>query len=265
MRLPSRRWWDSVRDSRLVSSLPEILSRMARLEPNARTVKQLLLRDELWFGELPGGLQDAIATHGRRRTFARREVVWAEGRRGLGLVCILSGQLLVTRQCGDATVVMQVADPGSWFGEMVVLGQPTAVTLTGYSDGELLVLSRPDFESIVSREPRYLRDFLALYGRKLALLTRVYAESRVLQPEDRLRVRIADLADLKSLRESPDGPVELRLSQADLASIAGIARQTTNRILKNLESEGLIELGFRTLRVPDSARLRGNRRRTGID
>ena len=85
------------------------------------------------------------------------------------------------------------------------------------------------------------------------------------QPPPELRVRIADLADLKSLREAPDGPVELRLSQSDLASMVGIARQTTNRILKNLESEGLIELGFRRIVVPDVRRLRGGRRRTGLD
>jgi CRP-like cAMP-binding protein len=235
------------------------------LEPTANPVKHLLRRDELWFGQLPDDLQDAIATRGRRRAFLRREVVWAEEQVGLGLICILSGQLLITRQCGDETVVLQVADPGNWYGEMVLLGRPTTITLTGYSDGELLVLRRPDFESIVNREPRHLQHFLELYGRKLALLTRVYTEAQILPPEQRLRVRIADLADLQCLQKTPDRPAELRISQADLARLTGIARQTTNRILKQLEVEGVVELGFRRIRVTDIQRLRGTRRRTGLD
>lgn len=235
------------------------------LDSKTQSIKELLRRDDRWFGRLPDELQDAIAAGGRRRPFARREVVWGEEQAGLGLICILSGQLLVTRQCGDETVVLQVADPGNWYGEMVVLGRPTTITLTGYSDGELLVLRPRDFDAIVAREPRHLRFFLELYGAKLALLTRVYTESRILAAEDRLRVRIADLADLQRLQVTPDAPVELRLSQSDLARMTGISRQTTNRILKKLEAEGLVERGFRRIRVHDVRQLRGGRRRTGLD
>jgi DNA-binding Lrp family transcriptional regulator len=49
--------------------------------------------------------------------------------------------------------------------------------------------------------------------------------------------------------------VSLAVSQADLARMVGVSRQTLNALLGRLSKAGLIEVGFRRIRVRDAARL----------
>jgi DNA-binding GntR family transcriptional regulator len=58
------------------------------------------------------------------------------------------------------------------------------------------------------------------------------------------------------MKERPQsGPVSLTVSQADLARMVGVSRQTLNVLLGKLAQAGLIEAGFRHIRVLDAARL----------
>jgi hypothetical protein len=50
-------------------------------------------------------------------------------------------------------------------------------------------------------------------------------------------------------------PARGHLVQAELERIVGVSRQTLNVLLAGLRDEGLVEIGFRSLRIPDPARL----------
>ena len=62
---------------------------------------------------------------------------------------------------------------------------------------------------------------------------------------------IARLADDGT--EAVDGRVEL--PQRTLAAMLGVARPSLNKVLKDLERDGLIRIGYSTIEVPDRARL----------
>jgi DNA-binding transcriptional ArsR family regulator len=59
------------------------------------------------------------------------------------------------------------------------------------------------------------------------------------------------------MRERPvsSGGVSLAVSQSDLARMIGVSRQTLNALLAKLGQAGLIDVGFRSIRVLDAARL----------
>jgi CRP-like cAMP-binding protein len=90
----------------------------------------------------------------------------------------------------------------------------------------------------------------------LALAFRYASEKNALPAETLLRARLAGLAEMRRFDLSLDGPVALALSQDELAQLTGLSRQTVNRLLKELEEAGLVELGSRTIRVLDPSRLR---------
>ena len=48
------------------------------------------------------------------------------------------------------------------------------------------------------------------------------------------------------------GPPVLAISQANLAKMVGVSRQTLNTMLGSLQRQGLIELGFKSIRVLDA-------------
>ena len=79
-----------------------------------------------------------------------------------------------------------------------------------------------------------------------------------------LQQRLGDLlaggldAQLASvlLRESADG-CDVALTQDQLAEMLGSARTSIQRVLKQLEADGLIELGYRRITVVDPDGLAG--------
>jgi len=205
-----------------------------------------------WFGGLPAELQQLILNRSRVRDYAKGQVIGLEGQATTGLRAVLEGQVQVVRRAGMGDEgLVYVGGQGFWFGEYAVLmGAPEVlVSVIARTKARILFLPKAEFERIVRDEPRYFRDFAKLAFARLAVLLRAYAQASSLAPEERLRGQLALLTQLKIEEQSPQGAVDLPLSQADLAAIVGVSRQTINPMLGKLAAQGVIELGFRRIRV----------------
>jgi CRP/FNR family transcriptional regulator, cyclic AMP receptor protein len=216
-----------------------------------------LLRQGAWFNELPGDLQTAIVHRSVVRSYRRGQVVTRANGRVDGLYGLLEGRLRVIRPVGSgAEDLIYIAEPGFWLGEFSLLtGEPAVVGALAATAVQMLVLPRREFERLVDAEPRWFRPFAKLALTRYGLMIRQLSDTRVLPPEERLRTRLADLVELRRMERAGAGPVVLRISQEELARIVGVSRQTLNALLADLRNEGLVEVGFRAVRIPDPARL----------
>ena len=57
------------------------------------------------------------------------------------------------------------------------------------------------------------------------------------------------LSQMKIDELGAHAPVELPYSQAELASLIGVSRQTVNQLLQTLVARGLVEVRFKHVRV----------------
>lgn len=212
-----------------------------------------LLREGTWFSGLPAELQEAIVRRSTVRAFRRGQQVTRAGARVEGLVGLIEGRLEVTRPVGPSGEdLVHVGEPGFWIGEYALLTGDVAVVGTVAATAvKILLLRRADFERMVAEEPRWFRPFATLALTRYALMVRQLADTRILPPESRLRTRLADLVALRRAERAIPGAVVLRISQEQLARIVGVSRQTLNPMLAALRAEGLVETGFRSIRVPD--------------
>ena len=210
-----------------------------------------------WFGGLPAPLQQLILSRSLARKYAKGQVISIEDSVPKGLFAVLEGQVHVVREIGTGDeALMHVAEPGYWFGEFGVLtGRPTVVTFVAHSPVRTLVLPKAQFDRIVSDEPRYFQEFARLALDRYAILIRAFSELRDLAPEPRLRGRLAAMARVQQQDRPSAAPASLAVSQAELARMVGVSRQTLNAILGKLRQERLIEVEFRRIRVLDLARL----------
>ena len=97
----------------------------------------------------------------------------------IGLAAILEGRVLLLRHVNDATpTLVHVGGPGFWFGEGAVLDGVTLVTAVAQSATRLLILAKPEFDRIVTDEPRYYPAFAAIVLARYRVLLRFYAEAR---------------------------------------------------------------------------------------
>lgn len=218
---------------------------------------QKLLSEGAWYGGLPTALQQLILSLSVVRIFAKGQIISLEETLPKGLFAVIEGRVHLVREIGPGDeALVHVAEPGFWFGELAVLnGTATALTALAHTAVRTLLLSRAHFDRIVAEEPRYYREFARLALERHASLIRAVAEARGLAPEARLRGRLASLARLQRQDRASAAPAALAVSQADLARMVGVSRQTLNAMLGKLQREGLIEVGFRRIRVLDSVRL----------
>ena len=69
---------------------------------------------------------------------------------------------------------------------------------------------------------------------------------------------LADRAEMRRWDHPDERPLCLSLSQEELARLVGLSRQTLNGSLQKLQAAGLVEVAFRTVRVPDPEALRSS-------
>lgn len=212
-----------------------------------------------WFGGLPAALQDLILARSAVRHYAKGQVISIEDSVPKGLYAVLEGQVHLVRDVGTGEeALIQICEPGYWFGALALLnGSPTAVTAIAHSAVRALLLPKARFERILEEEPRHYPAIARLELGRFASLLRIFAEVQGLEPEARLRGRLAAMAGLRLQERPADGPPSLAVSQADLARMVGVSRQTLNALLGKLRDEGAIEIGFRRIRVLDGERLAG--------
>jgi CRP-like cAMP-binding protein len=137
--------------------------------------------------------------------------------------------------------------PGDWIGlSEVFTGAPAMADVVATMRVELRSIARRDFESLLDAHPLIARHLLKLFSLRFSIVYRLAQDQRELTLKERL-LKMLYLLAFRPGQAEPDTPIDL--SQDELAKMLAASRQTLNRLLKELEHEGLLQLGYRTIRV----------------
>jgi CRP-like cAMP-binding protein len=196
------------------------------------------------FAGLPRQDVERVVAAGRRRTFGKGEVVFHRGDPGDALHLVVSGRFAVRvmTPVGDVAT-LGIRGPGESFGEMALVHPESrrAATVQALEPAETRALAYSQVEQLRPAVDRMLVALLAEDVRRNGelLLDALYvpAERRVLR-------RLLELGS----------PVVL--TQEELAQLAGTSRATVNRVLRDEEKRGTVELtrGRITVTDPDTIR-----------
>lgn len=197
----------------------------------------------------------------RRRAFRRDEVVFHYGDPGDALHLISKGRfaIRIPTPLGRA-VMLAVHGPGEAFGELALVSGDALrqATVNALEDGETFSVVRPDFLRVASRHALVKDALLSLIAEKLRLANEHLVAAHVLDAEARVRWALVQLE--RSYGE--DGaPTVVPLTQEQIAELAGTARATVNRVLREEEGRGTLTIARGRLRLLDTSalgtRLRG--------
>lgn len=221
-----------------------------RIAPDTGQLTELLNRGR-WFRSLPPELQQRILAASRIRDLARGEVIALEGAQPSAMSVVLAGAVKLVRQArqGDEALLL-ICEPGFWFGEYAVLtGEKVLVTMIAKTKTRLLILPKVEIDRIIKDEPLHFRHFAMLAIGRISAYVKAYIHATSLEPEARLRGQLSVLSHMKMDELDAQPPVELPYSQAELASLIGCSRQTINQLVHTLVAKGLVEAGFKHVRV----------------
>ncbi len=131
-------------------------------------------------------------------------------------------------------VIMAVLCENDFFGELRLLEDQVGVAFVrALTDCELLRLEGEPFLAWLRGQPKVLMRILAVEATRLRRAARFTAR----KAKDRVCALLAQLAD----RDTGEVKLSRQLTQRDLAALAGVGRETFNRILGGLPA-GLVEI-----------------------
>ena len=179
----------------------------------------------------------------RRRTFRRGEFVFHRDDPADSLHLIVRGRFgaRVVTPLGD-DVLLDVMGPGQSFGELAVLqpGSRRSATVSALEDGETRSVFRDDFVQLEREHPGVKDVLLQLLAEQLRRASDRIVEAHYVDADTRVRRRLVELADAY---RSADGDAVVPLTQEDVAAMAGTSRATVNRVLRDEQQQGAVELG----------------------
>jgi CRP/FNR family transcriptional regulator, cyclic AMP receptor protein len=184
----------------------------------------------------------------RRRTFGRNEVVFHRGDPANSLHLIASGRFSVAiiTPLGD-TAMLGVRGPGEAFGELALVsgGHPErSATVSALEPGETRCVLQDDFARLRREHPSVDAVLTAILAESVRRLSDQITDAYYLPAERRVLRRLSELAELYN------GCVTL--PQEAIAELAGTSRATVNRVLREQERKGVLELGRSRIVFSDS-------------
>lgn len=187
----------------------------------------------------------------RHRRFDRGEIVFHEQDPADTLHLIIKGRFVVRSQTplGDRAI-LAVLGPGEMFGELALLSEDArrSATVVAAEAGETHCVHRLDFDGLRRSHPETAQVLISILAGQVRRLSRHLLEALYVPADKRVLRRLVEVAALY-----PDGVVPL--TQEDLASLAGTSRATVNRVLREAEERGSLELGRGRTTVLDAEEL----------
>lgn len=215
-----------------------------------------VFRRSRWFLSTPPKLQELLLNAAKVKAVEAGESLYTRGQVPNGIFCVLEGAIGITGIGADGKeMLIAHITPGRWCGEMSLFeDNPRGQGAIAEMPSLIAQIRRDQIEAIVALEPTYWRDFGRLVCRKLGLAMQTIEEMALVPAAMRVPRRLLLIAE--GYGDAVVADKIVKVQQDQLAMMLSLSRQTTNQILKDLESHGIIRLSYGSIELLDPARLR---------
>lgn len=206
------------------------------------------------FGDLPPEELKRLAEGCSLRGYDRGQPVFRVGERCDGFHVTVMGHVkLYGLSAGGQEKVIDIMGPGQTFAESLLFtGAPYNVNAQALTGALVLSVGKQTVLAQIERDPRFCMRMFDLISRRVQGLLRDVEDYTLCNGAQRIVGYL-----LRHQGEGGGRPVTVSLpvSKATVASRLSLTPEYFSRVLHELESDGLIEVRRRDIRIPDPARL----------
>jgi CRP/FNR family transcriptional regulator, cyclic AMP receptor protein len=209
------------------------------------------------FSELSRDDLEQISRVAVARNYPRGVRVFHEGDRSDACYIVRSGDLRVTREHPDGrAIALATLGPGDIFGELAMLdGEARSASVEALSECELLALPAGDVRRMLKSSSEITVKLVVALTRRLREANERIARQSFQTVPSRVAGVLSQLIAEETPLEGGDG-ITIRMTQADLAQLAGTSRESVSRFLAVLERAGVVHVGRGRVTVLEPRRLR---------
>jgi CRP/FNR family transcriptional regulator, cyclic AMP receptor protein len=192
---------------------------------------------------LPGELSRGLFAQGRSLSLDADQTLFLAGDEGDGCYRVEEGLLKASVAAPNGGErILAILGPGSVVGELSMIdGAPRSASVTALRDSKLCYVSKADFETIGKSRPEIYQHVMKMLARRLRDTNNALAASSFLSVKGRVARALLSLAEAFG-KDVGSGRILIRqkVSQSDLAAMAGIARENVSRVIKDWSEHGMV-------------------------
>lgn len=209
-----------------------------------------------WLSLCDPQFMEAMLAKARVQVLETGEPLFHPGDPSNGLYGVLSGGLgvsFVVPEFGPTTAHIML--PGAWFGETALTRGTRTIGVTATRLTRVVFVATRDIDALVARHPRCWTELAMLAVLNGQLAMGAAYDLMLRDPRQRCTATLLRLAGFRHGTPRPMGPVELDLTQTDLAHMTNLSRNSVGTILKALRQEKCIEMEYGQLLILDPEKL----------
>lgn len=199
------------------------------------TVENDRLRDVPYFAVLPESGLAEVRRMAVGRSYGRGDVIFLEGDPCEGLCVLHVGRVRIYKTSPEGREqVLAILGPGESFNDVPVFdGGPNPASAEALEPVALCFLRREDVQGLLRRNPAFAAAVIQVFAARLRHLTGLVEDLSFRHVAGRVaKILLAQAAE----------PQAGRLTQQQMAAMAGTAREVVGRALKSLEADGAIRM-----------------------
>ena len=208
--------------------------------------------------KLPREFTNKLLAGERTLKLREGETLFERGDAGDGCYWLRRGVLAVCVASADAEQrILAILGPGAIVGELAMIdGLPRSASVQAVRDCELTFVSRAAFADMLQRHPELYNDVVTTLAARLRQTDEDLAASSFYTVRSRVARALLQFAHHLG-EEARPGRVLIRhrITQGDLAAMAGVARESVSRTFGEWQRQKIVEGSSRAGYVVDKARL----------
>ena len=203
------------------------------------------------------------------RHFEAGQVIFREGDASDTCYMVRHGHALALREHADGrSIALAHFGPGDIFGELAMFDdERRSATVQTLDEVDALAVAGADMRRLLVRHPDIAVKLVTSMGRRLRAANERIARQSFQTVQGRVASVLGTLVEQARKEDTaagsgtgtaasdpaaPDGEVVVRITQADIAQLAGSSRESASRFLAVLERAGVVTQGRGRLVVHDS-------------
>jgi CRP/FNR family transcriptional regulator, cyclic AMP receptor protein len=185
---------------------------------------------------LPGELSTRLFSRARPTSLSADETLFLAGDTGDGCYRVDDGLLKASILSPTGSErILAIFGPGGVIGELSMIdGAPRSATVTALRDAKLQFVSRASFDAFGTDNPDVYKHLVALLANRLRDTNGALIATSFLSVKGRVARALLSLAEAFG-HDVGNGRtlVRQKVTQSDLAAMAGIARENVSRVLQD--------------------------------
>jgi CRP/FNR family cyclic AMP-dependent transcriptional regulator len=195
---------------------------------------------------------DTFLTHCQRQQYTAKSTLIHPGDKSDSLYYIVKGSVSVIIEDDDGReIIVAYLNEGDFFGEMGLFEEvieERSASIRAKVACDIAEISYSHFHELRVSHPEFLLALCSQMSHRLRNTTRKVGDLAFLDVTGRVARALLNLCKEPDAMTHPDG-MQIKITRQEIGRIVGCSREMVGRVLKTLESQGLVSVSGKTMVV----------------